>query len=284
MLGGTQLEEPQVSTIVDTKPLKEAHRKTWASGDYPAIAELVTDVGERVVERAGICDGADVLDVAAGSGNAAIPAALKGASVIASDLTPELFVAGRQRAAEAGVEIDWITADAEDLPFESERFDYVLSSVGIQFAPRHEIVASELVRVCRPGGTIALGNWTADGYIGQFWTVMGPYMPKPPAYASPPAKWGKRDHVEELFAQHPVDLTFERHSLDFQGESAETWIDYFTDNYGPLLQARNKLSAEGRWDSLRRELIALSNECNIDSYGRFRAPSDYFVIVAHKHA
>jgi SAM-dependent methyltransferase len=271
-----------MSTIVDTQALKEAHRRTWASGDYPRIAELVTDAGERVVERARIGAGADVLDVAAGSGNAAIPAAQAGAHVIASDLTPELFVAGRRRAAEAGVEIEWITADAEDLPFEDARFDYVLSSLGVQFAPRHEVVAGELVRVCRPGGTIALGNWAADSYIGRFWTTMGPYMPAPPDYASPPPGWGRVDHVARLFADHPVDLHFERETLHFEAESPEAFIDLFADWYGPLLQARLKLTDDGRWPALREGLVALSAESNAATDGRFRTPSDYLVIIASK--
>ncbi len=266
----------------EIQALKDAHHKTWASGDYARVAELVTDVGERVVERGGVQAGADVLDVAAGTGNASIPAARAGAHVIATDLTPELFTAGRRRAQRSDVEVEWITADAEDLPFGDERFDYVLSSLGVQFVPRHEVVASELVRVCRPGGTIALGNWAADGYIGRFWTIMGPYLPPPPEYASPPAGWGQREHVERLFAEYPVELTFERHALHFEADSAEAFIDLLADFYGPLLQARNKLTATGRWEALRSELVALSNEMNAAADSRFRAASEYLVTVARK--
>jgi SAM-dependent methyltransferase len=267
---------------IDIQALKDAHRKTWASGDYARIAELVTDVGERVVERAGVQAGSDVLDVAAGTGNASIPAARAGARVIATDLAPELFAAGRKRASEAGLEIEWRAADAEDLPFENERFDYVLSSLGVQFAPRHEVVARELVRVCRSGGTIALGNWAADGYIGRFWTIMGPYLPPPPDYASPPANWGRSEHVERLFAEYPVEVTSERFALDFEADSADAFIDTLADYYGPLLQARNKLTAIGRWDALRDELIALSSEMNAAGDGHFRAPSAYLITLARK--
>jgi SAM-dependent methyltransferase len=273
-----------VSTTIALEVLKEAHRRTWASGNYARVAELVTDVGERVAERAGITAGSEVLDVAAGTGNAAIPAAQAGAQVIASDLTPELFAVGRRRAADAGVAIDWIAADAEDLPFEDARFDSVLSALGVQFAPRHEVVASEVVRVCRPGGSIVLGNWAADGFIGRFWTIMGPYLPKPPAYASPPPGWGREEHVRQLFAEHPVQLSFERASLEFEAESPEAFIDLFADLYGPLLQARKALSESGRWPGLRDELIALGAESNIDRNGGFRAPSDYLVIVVRKDA
>ena len=269
-------------STVDIQALKDTHRRTWASGDYARIAELVTDVGERVVERAGVRRGSEVLDVAAGTGNASIPAARAGARVTATDLTPELFTTGRRRASEAGVEIEWLAADAEDLPFEAERFDYVVSSLGVQFAPRHEVVAGELVRVCRSGGTIALGNWAADGYIGRFWTIMGPYLPPPPDFASPPADWGRSEHVEQLFAEYPVDLTSERYALDFEADSAEAFIDTMADYYGPLLQARNKLTATGRWAALRDGLIALSNEMNAAGDGHFRAPSEYLVTLARK--
>jgi len=273
-----------MTATAEIQALKEAHRKTWASGNYARVAELVTDVGERIVERAGVKPGSEVLDVAAGTGNASIPAARAGAHVIATDLTPELFTVGRSRAVEAGVEIEWITADAEDLPFDDERFDYVLSSIGVQFVPRHEIVARELVRVCRPGGTIALGNWAADGYIGRMWTVMGPYLPPPPAYASPPAAWGRVEHIEQLFAEHPVRLSFERHALYFEAESPEAYIDFLTDSYGPVLGARNRLSGDGRWEQLRGELIALSDEMNVADDGHFRAPSAYLVALAGKLA
>lgn len=273
-----------MSTSIDTRPLKEAHRRTWASGDYPRIAELVADVGERVAERAGIGAGDEVLDVAAGTGNAAIPAARAGARVIASDLTPELFVAGRRRAAVAGVEIEWIAADAEDLPFADGRFDHVLSSIGVQFTPRHEVVARELVRVCRPGGQITLGNWAADGYIGRFWTVMGPYLPAPPDYASPAPGWGRVDHVERLFADQPVELSFERATMHFEADSPDAFIDQFADAYGPLLQAKNALGAGGAWKDLRAELVALSAEANLEPDHGFRAPSDYLVIVIRKGA
>jgi len=271
------------TATAEIQALKEAHRKTWASGDYARIAELVTDVGERVVECSGVRAGADVLDVAAGTGNASIPAAAAGARVIATDLTPELFAAGRRRAQRAGVDIEWIEADAENLTFEDDRFDYVLSSLGVQFVPRHEVVASELVRVCRPGGTIALGNWAADGYIGRFWSIMGPHLPPPPDFASPPSGWGRPEHVERLLSEYQVALTFERYTVDFNADSAEAFIDMMADFYGPLLQARTKLSADGRWDRLRNELIALSSDLNSSSDGGFRAPSDYIVTLARKH-
>ena len=272
-----------MSAIAEVQALKEIHRKTWASGDYARIAELVTHVGETVVARAGVRPGSDVLDVAAGTGNASIPAAAAGARVVASDLTPELFSAGRSRATQARVQIEWVEADAEDLPFDDESFDYVLSSLGVQFAPRHEVVAAELVRVCRPGGTIALGNWAADGYIGRFWSVMGAYLPPPPDYASPPAAWGREGHVARLFERHPVEIGFERDAVEIETDSPAAFIDLMADFYGPLLQVRNKLSAAGRWEALREELIALSNDVNTASDGRFCTSSEFLVTLLRKH-
>ncbi|MBJ7328777.1 MAG: class I SAM-dependent methyltransferase [Solirubrobacteraceae bacterium] len=272
------------ATIPALEAMKDTHRKTWASGDYPAVAELVSAVGEHTATRAGVRPGNEVLDVAAGTGNAAIPAARAGGRVIATDLTPELFVAGRRRAEQAGVDLEWIAADAEDLPFEDERFDVVLSAIGVQFAPRHEVVAAELVRVCRPGGTIALGNWAADGFIGRFWSIMGPFLPTPPAFASPPPGWGRIDHVEELFAEHPVELAFERGSVRFADTSAEAWLDTFVDRYGPVLQARNKLSESGRWTELRDALLAMCEELNVATDGTWAVESEYLVIVARKAA
>jgi 2-polyprenyl-6-hydroxyphenyl methylase/3-demethylubiquinone-9 3-methyltransferase len=160
----------------------------------------------------------------------------------------------------------------------------VLSSLGVQFVPRHETVAHELVRVCRPGGMIALGNWAADGLIGRFWTIMGPYLPAPPSFASPPAGWGRAEHIEELFADYPVQLSFERRALDFEATSPAAFIDFLADSYGPLVGARIKLSGDGRWESLRSELIALGHEMNAADDGNFRAPSEYLVTLAARSA
>src|SRR5215204_2593255 len=162
--------------------LKARHRKMWASGDYPTMVEtFLTPLGPRLVEACRVGQGTGVLDVAAGTGNAAIPAALAGAHVTASDLTPELLEAGRARAEAAGAELDWVEADAERLPFEDESFDIVMSAIGVMFAPHHQIAADELVRVCRPGGRIGLLSWTPQGMIGDLFRTMGKFNPPPPA-------------------------------------------------------------------------------------------------------
>src|SRR3954453_11540728 len=173
---------PPAETIPGTTSpdaeLKARHRPMWASGDYPSMVEtFLLPLGPRLVEACGIGPGMRVLDVAGGTGNASIPAAQAGAEVTASDLTPELFEAGRQRGGAEGVELEWAEADAENLPFEDESFDVVMSSIGAMFAPQHQDVADQLVRVCRRGGTIGMLNWTPEGMIGALFRTMGPYAP-----------------------------------------------------------------------------------------------------------
>ena len=172
----------------------------WASGDYPSMVEtFLLPLGPRLVDACGIGPGMRVLDVAAGTGNASLPAAQRGARVTASDLTPELLEAGRRRAEAEGLELEWVEADAEHLPFEDASFDVVMSSIGAMFAPHHQDVADELVRVCRPGGTIGLLSWTPEGMIGALFRTMGPFAPPPPPGAQPPPLWGSEEHVRELF-------------------------------------------------------------------------------------
>ena len=184
------------------RALKAKHRAMWALGDYPALADhIISDLGQVLTQACGVRPGDRVLDIAAGSGNAAIPAALAGASVVACDLTPELLAAGKQRAGQQGADLDWRQADAEALPFADGEFDTVMSCLGIMFAPHHQASADELVRVCRPGGTIGLLSWTPEGFIGQMFATMKPYAPPPPPGAQPPPLWGREDHVRSLLGE-----------------------------------------------------------------------------------
>jgi SAM-dependent methyltransferase len=223
----------------DDAALKARHRTMWASGDFPRIArETVSDVGPTLVEAAGVAPGDRVLDVAAGSGATSLPAARAGGDVVASDLTPELLEAGRAAAAAEGLELGWVEADAEALPFEDESFDVVLSSFGAMFAPRHQVVADELVRVTRPGGTIAMTNWTPEGWVGRFFMTMLPFMPTPPAGSQPPVAWGLEDHVRELFGGRLEDLRMERRVqvVDRFPEPAAL-VAYYRENFGPTIMA-----------------------------------------------
>src|SRR6476619_1084035 len=192
-------------------PIKQKHRAMWALGDYDVVAtDVVSELGPTIVDAAGITPGTRVLDVAAGSGNASLPAAAAGGQVVASDLTPELLEIGRHRAAGQGLDIEWVEADAEHLPFDDGDFDTVLSCVGVMFAPFHQPVADELVRVTKPGGRIALVNWTPEGFIGQLFAAMKPFAAAPPPGATPGPLWGDPDHVRTLFDGKVSELRTER--------------------------------------------------------------------------
>lgn len=238
--------------------LKQRHHAMWAAGDYAAIAKHIEGVAATAVEAARPVEGADLLDVATGTGNAAIVAAEQGAHVTGLDLTPELFASARERAAAAGVEVEWVEGDAEELAFADASFDRVLSTCGVQFAPRHEQVARELVRVLRPGGRFVLCNWKSDGMIGETFKLMGAALPKPPAFASPPPLWGDEAHVRELFADLPVKLAFEGHTARFEFPSADAYADFFRDNYGPTIKAREALESDGKWEGLDAGVRALA--------------------------
>lgn len=219
--------------------LKAKHCALWASGDYVAVAtELIPTLGPELVRACGVSAGDRVLDVAAGAGNAAIPAAAAGAVVTAADLTPELFDAGRRAAADRGVHLEWVEADAEAMPFADNAFDIVLSCVGVMFAPHHRAAADELVRVCRPGGRIGLINWTPTGFIGGLFATMKPYAAPPPPGASPPPLWGDEVHVAELFGDRVQDLAMHRQTvlLDRCTDPLE-FREYWKRNYGPTIAA-----------------------------------------------
>lgn len=229
-------------TIADKdadRALKARHRALWASGDYPAVAaELIPALGPELVRACAVRPGDRVLDVAAGSGNAAIPAAAAGAVVTAGDLTPELFDAGRRIAAERGVTLEWVEADAEALPFADDSFDVVMSCVGAMFAPHHQATADEILRVARPGGTIGLINWTPEGFIGHLFATMKPYAPPPPAGASPPPLWGSEEHVATLFGDRVTDLDMRRQTVRIDHcASPEEFREYWKRNYGPTIAA-----------------------------------------------
>lgn len=269
-----------MTATLEIQELKVAHRLTWAAGNYAAVADaFVLEVGEVAVEKAAIAPGTEVLDVAAGSGNAAIPAALAGGRVTGLDLVPDLLEVARGRAGDAGVEVEWVEGDAEALPFPDARFDTVLSVLGVQFAPQHEVVARELARVTRAGGSIVLCSWTPEGFIGQFFKALGPRLPKPPEGASPPPLWGKEEHLLELFRGSGVEFEFERRTVGFEFGSPAGFVDYMADNYGPILRARELLAPKGRWIELRAELVAISERFNDAVEGGFLAPSEY--LVAH---
>ncbi len=270
-----------MSTVSDSE-LKGRHRKMWASGDYPSMVEtFLPPLGPRLVEAGGVESGQRVLDVAAGTGNAAIRAALpRGASVVASDLTPELLDAGRAQAESAGLELEWAEADAEALPFEDDAFDVVMSSIGAMFAPHHQDVANELVRVCRPGGTIALLSWTPEGMLGHLFKTMGPFMPAPPPGAQPPPLWGSEEHLRGLFGGRVDWRTIERDELEITAfERPHDYGEHFKARYGPTIAARANAAKDGREDEFDDALDRFCEEWNRGSGEDARFEKEYLLAV-----
>ena len=261
--------------------LKARHRKMWASGDYPSMVEaFLLPLGLTLVEACGIAAGMRVLDVAAGTGNASIPAAKTGADVTASDLTPELLDAGRRRAEAEGVELTWAEADAENLPFEDQSFDVVMSSIGAMFAPRHQDVADELVRVCRPGGTIGMLNWTPQGQIGALFRAMGPFAPPPPPGAQPPPLWGSEDHIRELFGDRVDFRTLERRVLEITAfEHPRDYGEHFKEVYGPTIAAQANARSNGREAEFNEALGQFCDEWNRGTAEKARFEQEYLLAV-----
>jgi ubiquinone/menaquinone biosynthesis C-methylase UbiE len=248
------------SIVLD--PIKTKHRAMWALGDYDRIAtEVIDELGGVLVDAASIQPGEHVLDVAAGSGNASLPAAIAGARVVATDLTPELVQIGRERSAAQGLAINWQEADAEHLPFGDDEFDVVLSCVGVMFAPFHQPVADELIRVTRPGGRVALINWTPSGFIGQLFATMKPFNPPPPAGATPGPLWGDEAHVRSLFGDAVTELHAERRKLRVDRfASAAEFREFFASFYGPTIAAyRNIADDPERIAALDAALVDLAN-------------------------
>ena len=226
-----------ITNTPEDRVLKAKHAAMWASGSYRTVVdEVVAPLGGILVETVDVQPGQRVLDVAAGTGTSALPAVRRGAEVIATDLTPELLDVGRAAAAAEGLQLSWQTADAEALPYDDAAFDVVLSAIGVMFAPHHQQAADELVRVCRPGGTIGVLSWTPEGFIGQLFAAMKPYAPPPPPGASPAPLWGRADHVHHLFGDRVTDLVAHQQTLRVDRFTTGTeFREFMKANYGPTI-------------------------------------------------
>ena len=281
----TQLRHIQPADLGEAdRALKTKHRAMWASGNYSAVVtDVVAPLGPILVDAAGIKPGDVVLDVAAGSGNAAIPAARIGARVIASDLTPELMETGQKLAAEAGVQLTWEIADAEALPYGDGEFDAVLSCLGVMFAPHHQTSADELIRVCRPGGTIGLLSWTPSGFIGQMFATMRPYAAPPPPGAQPPPLWGSEDHVRNLLGDRVEQVSAETRTLRVTHfASPEGFRDYFKTNYGPTIAAYRFIADKpDRVAALDHDLAELGQRFDVGTDSTV-LDWEYLIFIARK--
>jgi SAM-dependent methyltransferase len=261
--------------------LAQRLRALWASGDYPSMVEtFLLPLGPRLVDACGIGPGMRVLDVAAGTGNASLVAAARGAEVTASDITPELLEAGRARAVAAGLGLEWVEADAMALPFEDASFDVVISCIGVMFAPLHQAAADELVRVCRPGGTIGLLCWTPDGLLGRVFAALGPYAPPPPAGATPPPRWGDEAHQRALLDDRVELTTVHRDALPITAfASADAYVDHFVGKYGPAIAAFRNAEATGRLAEADAALRSAVREHDRGIPGRAHFEQEYLLTV-----
>lgn len=273
----------QIDPVAD-RALKDKHRSMWALGDYPTVAaQIIPELGAALVQAADVRPGQRVLDVAAGSGNAAIPAALAGASVVASDLTPELLGTGRELAGREGADLRWEEADAEALPYAEGEFDTVLSCVGVMFAPHHQSAADELVRVCRPGGTIGLLSWTPEGFIGEMFKVMKPYAAPPPPGVQPPPLWGSEEHVRELLGERVTAVEVRRQTVRVDRfATPEDFRDYFKANYGPTVAAYRYIADDPeKVAGLDRDLADLARRHDVGT-GTTVMDWEYLLLTARK--
>jgi SAM-dependent methyltransferase len=270
-------------TAADTA-LKQKHAAMWASGHYEAVAtDLIAELGPVLVDATGIADGDLVLDIAAGSGNVAIPAALAGARVIASDLTHELLEEGARQAAAVGAVLEWQVADAEHLPYDDGEFDVAVSAVGIMFAPHHQAAADELVRVVAPGGRIGIVSWTPTGFIGQMFAAMKPYVAPPPPGVSPPPLWGDEDHVRTLLGDRVTDVQCRRRTVRIThfAEPAD-FREYFKANYGPTIAAYKQQPDAERAAALDADLDALATRFDVGDAGHLVLEWEYLLLTCRR--
>jgi ubiquinone/menaquinone biosynthesis C-methylase UbiE len=271
----TETLEP---TTPDFATIKQRQQQAWASGDFAAVAARIVLVAEQLCDTADLRAGWRVLDVATGSGNAAIAAARHGCKVVGIDYVPALLERGRARAEAEGLEIELIDADAESLPFADDSFDAVTSVFGSMFAPDHVKTASELLRVVRPGGTIALASWTPDGFIGELFHMVAAYV-APPAGVASPLLWGTERHLRELFRDGVASLEVAERTFTFRFRSAEEFVAFFRRWYGPTLKAFAALD-DVAGDALERDLVALVHRFDRLGCGPVAVPSAYAEAVA----
>jgi len=257
--------------------IKVKQNAAWASGDYARIGVTLQITGEQLAETLDLPPGAEVLDVAAGNGNSTLAFARRGCDVTSTDYVEALLARGRARAEAESLDIKSQVADAEQLPFEDGRFDAVVSTFGVMFAPHQAAAAREIVRVCRPGGKIGMANWTPDGFIGQLFKTLGRRVPPPSGLASP-ALWGSRSWLEETFSKTTRFITIVERAFVFRYRSANQFIDVFRSYYGPVHKAFLSLDPAGR-DALEADLLDLVARFNQAVDKTMRVPSQYAEVV-----
>lgn len=262
----------------DLAAVKKKQNQVWASGDYSAVATRIVPIAENLCDAADLRAGAEVLDVATGSGNAALAAARCGCVVTGIDYVPALLERARARAATEGLDIRFLDGDAESLQFPDASFDAVLSVVGVMFTPDQERAAAELLRVCRPGGTIALANWTPDSFIGDMFRTVGRHLP-PPAGVKPPILWGTEERVRQLLGDGTAELSMRRRTFTFRFRSPADFVDFFRTNYGPTIASFAALDATAQ-SRLADDLTSLVQRYDRLGGAPVAIPSEYLEVVA----
>jgi ubiquinone/menaquinone biosynthesis C-methylase UbiE len=269
------MSTPQTPTLTT---IKQRQQKTWTSGDYARIGNSLVIMGERLSEAVDVRPGQKVLDVATGSGNAAISAARRFSMATGIDYVPELIEQARERAQAEGLDVAFDVGDAENLPYPDASFDVVLSTVGVMFTPDQERAAKELLRMCKPGGKIGLANWVPDGFVGNMLRTVGKHVP-PPAGVKPPTLWGTEDRLRELLGEEVSSIESRRRTYVFRYLSANHFIEQFRSYYGPVHKAFESLDEDGR-DALENDLEELIGEWNISGDETVLLPSYYLEVVA----
>ncbi|MBR0712533.1 class I SAM-dependent methyltransferase [Bradyrhizobium liaoningense] len=264
----------------DLSAVKQRQHGAWSSGDYAVVGTTLQIVGEQLCEALDLRAGSKVLDVAAGNGNVTLAAARRWCDVTSTDYVPALLERGRERAVAEHLRIEFREADAEALPFADASFDVVVSTFGVMFTPDQDKAASELARVCRPGGKIGLANWTPQGFIGQLFKTLGKHLP-PPAGVKSPALWGTKARLEEMFGRTASEISAEPRMFVFRYRSPDHWLDVFKGFYGPMLKAFAALDANGQ-AALKRDLLALVGEFNHADDGTVVVHSEYLEAVIIK--
>ncbi|GEP42962.1 class I SAM-dependent methyltransferase [Brevifollis gellanilyticus] len=270
-------------SIPNIEVIKARQKITWESGDFGQIARTIENVAEEFMARQPLRPGMKVLDVACGSGNLAMIAARRGCSVSGIDVAANLITQARERSAAEGLSIEYQEADAEALPFADNSFDLTVSMFGVMFAPRPKVAAAELLRVTKPGGLIALANWTPEGFLGKMFAIFKAHLPPPPAGVPSPMEWGREANVRELLSQGFTDLRVMRHmaAMRYPFPPAET-VDFFRQYYGPTLRAFESLPASDR-PALREDLVKLQTEYNRSTEpGTTEVAAEYLHITASK--
>jgi ubiquinone/menaquinone biosynthesis C-methylase UbiE len=266
-----------IATTPDLASIKQRQQATWASGDYHMIGTQILIVAEQLIETLDVHSTERVLDVATGSGNAALAAARRGCEVIGADYVPSLLERARMRAMAEEVDVEFVEGDAEALPFADASFDVVTSVFGAMFAPDQERTGRELARVTKRGGRIGLVTHTPEGFIGQLFKTIGTHVP-PPAGLRSPVLWGTADRLREVFGGEIAELRLDKRHLTFRYRSPAAYIDYWRRYYGPTLKAFEAVGETGR-EALEHDLLELIARFNRADDGTMVVPSEYLETV-----